>query len=176
RLAEASGYTSTQISRMRNTETDDPKKRQEIPLDMIEASARFFNELPPGFEEMTKWLEDPPGPREVDLVGYVGAGAEAHYYAGGQEGLGSVPAPEGATESTVEVEIRGASLGELFDHWLVFYDDVRSPVTPDLYNQLCVVGLPDERVLIKKIKPSKSRGLFHLVSNTEGTITDVPVS
>jgi hypothetical protein len=58
KLAEATGYTSTQISRMRNLETDDPKKRQEIPLDMIEGAARFFQELPPGFEGMLNWLDD----------------------------------------------------------------------------------------------------------------------
>lgn len=58
RLGEATGYTPTQISRMRNIETDDPKKRQEIPLDMIEGAARFFQELPPGFEGMLSWLDD----------------------------------------------------------------------------------------------------------------------
>jgi hypothetical protein len=57
RLAAASGFNSTQISRMRNLETDDPKKRQEIPLQMIEAAARFFGELPPGFEGMLNWLD-----------------------------------------------------------------------------------------------------------------------
>lgn len=56
-LARASGYTSTQISRMRNLDTEDPKKRQEIPVEMIEAAARFFRELPPGFEGMLNWLD-----------------------------------------------------------------------------------------------------------------------
>ena len=57
-LAEATGFTPTQISRMRNLETDDPKKRQEIPIEMIEGAARFFRELPPGFEGMLNWLDD----------------------------------------------------------------------------------------------------------------------
>lgn len=57
KLAKASGFSGTQISRMRNLETDDPKKRQEIPVEMIEAAARFFRELPPGFEGMLNWLD-----------------------------------------------------------------------------------------------------------------------
>lgn len=175
KLADATGFTATQISRMRNLDTDDPKKRQEIPLDMIRKAATFFNELPPGFEGMTDWLDDPPKRRMVRLVGYVGAGAEGHFYAAGEID-DEVPAPDGVTETTVALEVRGESLGALFDHWLVYYDDVRSPITPDLLGQLCVVGLPDDRVLVKQVRASKSRGLFHLLSNTEGPILDQPVS
>jgi phage repressor protein C with HTH and peptisase S24 domain len=111
--------------------------------------------------------------RTVSLVGYVSAGAEAHFTGGGA--LGQVGAPPWASDSTVAVEIRGESLGTLFDKWLVFYDDVRRPVTPDLIGKLCVVGLEDGRVLIKKLQRSRSRGLFHLVSQTEPPILDVAV-
>lgn len=113
--------------------------------------------------------------RTVPLVGYVGAGAEAHFYASGDGELDQVPAPENATSETVAVEIRGESLGALFEHWLVYYDEVRSPVTPDLHGKLCVVGLPDDRILVKQIKPSRAPGLFHLMSNTEGPILDVQI-
>lgn len=115
-------------------------------------------------------------PKEIPLVGYVGAGAEAHFYANGQGPFDLVPAPEGATENTVAVEVRGESLGPLFDHWLVFYDEVRSPVTPDLIGRLCVVGLADDRVLVKLLKRSRTPGYYHLLSNTEPTITDVEVA
>lgn len=112
---------------------------------------------------------------EVPLVGYVGAGATAHFYASADEGLGTAPAPEGATANTVAVEIRGESLGALFEHWLVYYDEVRSPVTHDMIGRLCVVGLIDERVLVKKIQRSKTPGLYHLLSNTEAPIFDAEV-
>jgi len=111
----------------------------------------------------------------VPLVGFVGAGAEAHYYGAGQELNEFVDAPDGATAATRALEIRGTSLGELFDRWLVFYDDVRSPVTADLHGRLCVVGLPDDRVLVKKLTKSRSPGLFHLLSNTEAPILDAEV-
>lgn len=129
-------------------------------------------------------LEAPPRPAsgesEADqpqvarVVGYVGAGAEAHFYAVAQGELDEVPAPEGATPETVAVEIRGNSLGELFDRWLVFYDQVRSPVTSDLIGRLCVVGLPDDRVLVKKLRRARD-GLFDLHSNTEEPIRGVTV-
>jgi len=112
------------------------------------------------------------GPRKVKLVGYVGAGAAAHYYAGADDLGELVDAPDDANEQTVALEIRGESLGALFESWLVYFDDVRSPVTPDLYNRLCVVGLPDGRVLVKRIRKARTEGLFHLDSNTEPTMND----
>lgn len=110
--------------------------------------------------------------RTVALVGYVGAGAETHFF-GDQGELGRVPAVDGSSESTVAVEIRGDSLGSFFDRWLVYYDDVRRPITADLLGKLCVVGLDDGRILIKKIQRSKAKGLFHLLSQTEAPILDV---
>jgi hypothetical protein len=115
------------------------------------------------------------GERTVPLVGFVGAGAEAHYYDRQQDELDRVPAPDGMSPETVAVEIRGESLGALFDRWLVYYDQVERPVTPELIGKLCVVGLADGRVLIKKIQRSKARGLFHLISNTEAPLTDVAI-
>jgi transcriptional regulator with XRE-family HTH domain len=112
----------------------------------------------------------------VPLVGYVGAGAEAHFYASSDEGLGEVEAPPEATMDTRAAEIRGESLGPLFEGWLVFYDDVRTPVTPDLMGQLCVVGLPNDKVLVKKLRPSRTPGLYHLLSNSEAPMLDQEVA
>lgn len=112
----------------------------------------------------------------VPLVGYVGAGAATHFFAQDSGQLDEVPAYDGASDATVAVEIRGDSLGSFFDRWLVYYDDVRRPVTHDLINKLCVVGLEDGRILIKKIQRSKSRGLFHLLSQTEDPIFDIEIA
>jgi DNA-binding XRE family transcriptional regulator len=111
----------------------------------------------------------------VPVVGYVGAGAQAHFYEDAQGPFDWVAAPEGSTVSTVGVEIRGTSLGPLFDRWTVFYDEVRNPVTADLIGQLCVVGLEDGRVLIKKLLRSATRGRFNLISQNDEPILDVPV-
>jgi len=110
---------------------------------------------------------------KAPLVGYVGAGAVAHFYADGQGPFDEVEAPSDAGEATVAVQIRGDSLGALFDNWLVFYDDVRDPPDDSLVGRMCVCGLSDGRVLIKALKRSPNAGLWHLISNAEAPIYDV---
>lgn len=130
-------------------------------------SAKVYAEA---FGVRAEWLYSGDGPMTattdsgVPLVGYVGAGSEAHFYAS-SDVLDIVPRPEGSTGKTVAQEIRGTSLGPLFERWLIYYDDVRSPVTADLYGRLCVVGLPDDRVLVKLIRPAATPNHFHLLSN-----------
>jgi transcriptional regulator with XRE-family HTH domain len=115
-------------------------------------------------------------PETVPLVGFVGAGAEATLYSEAQGPFGEVPAIEGATEETVAVEIRGGSLGALFDRWLCYYEDRRDPPTRDMMKKLCVVGLEDGRVLVKQLLPSRIDGYFDLLSNNEPPIYEVAVA
>ena len=84
-----------------------------------------------------------------------------------------VEAPDAASASTVAVQIRGHSLGALFDNWLVFYDDVRDPPGDDMIGRMCVCGLADGRVLVKALKRSQVSGMWTLLSNTEPPIYDV---
>lgn len=142
-------------------------------------STRTIEQLAEALETTPQWLMGSDAetlrPSTVPVVGYVQAGAEAVLFSAGQGPFDYVTAPEGSTEHTVAAEIRGTSLGPLFNEWLVFYDDVRSPVTEDLYGALCIVGLPDGKVVVKQIKPSRSPGLYHLVSQTEGMMPDQEV-
>lgn len=129
-----------------------------------------------------KWLFDGTGPRSafkpstVPLVGYVGAGAAAAYFADDQGSFDEVDAPPDANEATVAVEIRGESLGALFDQWVVFYDDKHDPPHEGMIGQLCVCGLEDDRILIKKLVRGQIPGHFTLLSNTEPPIYDVLVA
>lgn len=109
---------------------------------------------------------DAPVRRKVRLVGYVGAGSAAHFYADADDPAEMVEAPDGAKETTVAAEVRGTSLGPAFDRWLVFYDEARFPVTPDLHGQLCVVGLHNGQVLVKILRPAATPERFHLFSNS----------
>ncbi len=113
----------------------------------------------------------------VPIAGYVSAGAEMMLFGEGQSPQGEALAPEGSSDLTVAVEIRGESLGPFFNGWLVFFDDVRSPVTDDIVGRLCVVGLEDGRVLIKRLVRSRSGStLFHLYGQFGDPILDVRVA
>lgn len=180
---EVVGLTATTASKKAGLSEDAIRNlRRAVDSDSRKGvSTKTLTALAPVLLTTPGWLIEGEGPEEaeihptVPIVGYVKAGAEAVLYSEGQGPFGRVPAPEGSTASTVAAEIRGDSLGELFSEWLIYYDDVRSPVTPDLFNRLCVVGLPDGRILVKKIRPSKTPGFYHLDSNTEGTLTDQEV-
>jgi hypothetical protein len=89
--------------------------------------------------------------------------------------VGEVAAPDGATDKTVAVEIRGESLGSFFDRWIAFYDDVRRPVTSDLMGHLCIVRLTDGRTLIKKLKTGTFDNHYTLLSQFEPPMYDQEV-
>jgi phage repressor protein C with HTH and peptisase S24 domain len=127
---------------------------------------------------------DPDGPEpEIEpqvpkarVVGYVGAGSLTHFYDDIAQGdLDEVDRPQGAPDTTVAVQIRGESLGPIFNRWLVFYDDVHRPMTADLIGELCVVGLRDGRVLVKQVQRARREGEYNLISATEKPITDVEI-
>lgn len=112
--------------------------------------------------------------RSFQLVGYVGAGGHAHFFPEEQP-LDEVVLPGDTSENMVAVEIRGDSLGSIFDRWLVLYDDIRRPMAAELLGRLCVLGLDDGRILIKKIQRSRMKGHYHLFSHTEDPILDACV-
>lgn len=110
------------------------------------------------------------------IVGIARAGTEQIEYAKDQGNLGDTDPPEMATEKTVALEVRGSSMGgRIEDGDLVFYEDRREPVTPDLYGRVCVVGCTDGRVVIKRIKPGSKPGHFHLISVSAEPEFDVQV-
>jgi len=166
-LAKAAGVSQKLISQI---EKGDNVATTRLP-EIARVLERQVSDLDANYLDVSQPAQD-----DVPLVGYVGAGAVAHFYGGSQGELGRVPAPDKATADTVAVEVRGGSLGALFENWLVYYDEVRSPVTSDMIGRLCVVGLLDDRVLVKQIKRSKSPGLYHLLSNIEGPILDVEIA
>lgn len=111
---------------------------------------------------------------KVPVVGTVGAGASIERYQSDSHGeLSRVVAPEGASESTVAAEIHGESLGSFFDRWLVFYDEIYDPPAARLAGQLCVCGVADGRVLVKKLKRGTLPGTWTLLSQFEAPIYDV---
>ena len=109
------------------------------------------------------------------MIGYVRAGSEAVILPLIGEELDDVQPPFIANERTRALEIRGDSLGLTFNRWLVFFDDVRSPVSADMIGRLCVLGLSDGRVVVKQVQRGKTPGKFDLIPNQGEPICDVAI-
>jgi hypothetical protein len=161
-LAKFLDVRADAITRMTNT--DPRKESREIRAHELEKMRVFFGDETLDNENL----------ETVPLIGTVGAGAELYPEAAD---MGRVPAPKHPTTNTVAVRINGDSLGPLFNRWLVYYDDVRSPITFDMLNEMCVVGLTDGRVMVKRVRPARTPGFYHLDSNNnEPTINDVEIA
>jgi transcriptional regulator with XRE-family HTH domain len=113
---------------------------------------------------------------DVPLVGFVGPAAQVHFFEKGRSGSRLVRGPVDSSEETVALEVRGDGLGALFDRWLLFYDATERPIKIENLGKPCVVQLPDGSVLVRKVRRSKSRGLYHLLSQTtDDTMLDVAI-
>ena len=119
-------------------------------------------------------FEASPKP-SIPVVGYVGAGAQAHYYAVSEGHLDEIERPELFHEKTVILEIRDDDLGPLFNRWRVFFDEVREPVTPDLFGYLCVVAVSDGRIVLRQVRPGEAEGRYNLVAQVGPPLLNVSV-
>jgi transcriptional regulator with XRE-family HTH domain len=162
-LARALGRSPSAVTDLLNGKRR--LKAEEIPL-IVE----YLGVDPPRFLTGGR---APAQSASVFLIGFVGAGAQAHFYADGRGPFDEVAAPDAGSARTVAVHVRGHSLGALFDNWLIFYDDIRRPPGDELIDRMCVCGLSDGRILIRGIKRSPIRDLWTLVSNVEPPLYDV---
>jgi transcriptional regulator with XRE-family HTH domain len=110
--------------------------------------------------------------RTVRIVGYVAAGAKAHYGNENDEFLGLAAFPRGGNDRTVAVLVRGDSLGPIFDGWLCYYDTRREPVTDDLLGEMCVIGLNSGQIVVKKLLKGRIMGHYDLLSGSGSLLTD----
>jgi hypothetical protein len=157
-LAKALGRAPSAI-------TDLLAGKRELKASEILAVATYLELAPPPLFGVTR------------IVGRAGATPDGEvHFASGQGDFGEAPMPPGATKDTVAVEIFGDSMrGVAPNGWLVYYDELRHPPTPDMMGELCVVGLKDERVLIKYLHRGRGPDLFDLESVSAPTMRDVPV-
>lgn len=109
----------------------------------------------------------------IPIVGYVGAGGQILFDEGqGPFGEAQMP-PGGAMRTTVAVVVKGDSMsGQLEDGWTVYYDSRRGIPGADLLGRLCVIGMTDGRILIKKLLPGRLAGKFDLYSANAGPMLD----
>lgn len=176
------------LNRIKQLRTDRGWSQQRL-AELVGTSNQMIGYLERGERQLTQeWMQRigpalgvapaellPDGQPVVPLVGYVGAGAAMHYYATADNPDEFVPMPPGGNRNTVAVQIRGSSLGSIFDTWLVYYDEIRDPPSYDMLGKLCVVGLPDDSVLVKKLRRGSTPGLYNLESTTEALMEDQDV-
>lgn len=141
-LAERAGTSQPQINRLENGER--------------EMTGRWAIRLSPHLKTFPEVLVF--GDRTVPIVGYIGAASEAHFL---PTELGRARMPMGGDKNTVAVEVRGDSLGPI-ENWIAYYDQRREPPTEDMIGELCVVGLADGQVFVKRLHRAKVEGLYDL--------------
>lgn len=115
-----------------------------------------------------------PSVRTLNVIGYIGAGAEFHGLDGYAKGSGmeDIDAPPGCGPDAVALIIRGDSMFPVYkDADILIYDEKRTDID-SFINQECVCRLADGRTLLKTVE----RGLedFHtLTSFNSPPIRDV---
>jgi hypothetical protein len=123
----------------------------------------LMGQLQPAGNRMDDEVAEEFAPK-LRIIGYVGNGGKAHLYTVGPEDLEEIAVSLPATRSMVGLEIRGTSIGRYLNRWLILYQDLRRPYTAALIGHLCVVGLKDSRVLVKRLQGSRAQGRLDLVS------------
>jgi len=115
---------------------------------------------------------------EVQIVGYVGAGAAIYPYddmAHG-DGFGTVERPPFVKGKAVAVEVRGDSLIPVAeDGWRLIYAGEQTILEDEVLNHLCVVKLVDGRTLVKRLVRGSRPQRYHLVSTNAPLIEDAEV-
>lgn len=109
----------------------------------------------------------------VEVVGYVGAGSEAHFYGEGQGPFGETDMPPVGRSGLFAVVVRGDSMSPTVeDGSTIYYESRREPPTPDMVGRLCVIGLEDGRVLVKKLRQGRTKDRWDLYSPNAPVILD----
>jgi hypothetical protein len=104
-------------------------------------------------------------PAEVSILGLVGAGPEGEIQFSDGPPLGTAPFPPGGSDLSVAVEVRGNSMRPLVQEgWLVYYEDRRGALTPEMFGQPCIIGLASGHTVFKTPYPGSKKGLFNLES------------
>lgn len=119
------------------------------------------------------WLYDAAGamrplaePGFVPIVGMVGANPDGVVlFATGQEPTDLAPIPPGGTEKAAALRVAGHSMrGVADDGALIYFEDQRTPPTPDMLGHVVVVEIDTDEVLVKRLLRGSRPGLYDLES------------
>ena len=107
-----------------------------------------------------EWLYDAAGPMRpgaepgyAPIVGMVGANPDGVVlFALGQESTDLAPIPPGGTEKAAALRVAGHSMrGVADDGALIYFEDQRTPPTPDMLGHVVVVETDTDEVLVKRL-------------------------
>lgn len=165
KLGKEIGMTQTAIAEIEGGKVKRPGKLMEIAA-ALKTTEKWLLHGPMDIrsEDVADDMDGPEA-RMLKVMGYVGAGTDAHFYSVSHEFLDEIEARPTDPPNAGALRILGDSLGPMFDRWYVVYDDVRQPVTEDLIGKPCVLWLADGRVLVKKLERGPNG--FRLVSNSD---------
>ena len=110
----------------------------------------------------------------VPIIGMVGADPSGRVLmTEGQMGQDSVPLPPGGTADAVALEVAGHSMrGVADDGGLVYFEDQRTPPSPDMLGHVVICQTEDGQVLMKRLLKGSERGLYDLESLAGPTLED----
>jgi SOS-response transcriptional repressor LexA len=136
-------------------------------------SYRRAKEYAAAFGVRPEWLYDAAGAMRpaaaegfVPIIGRVGANPEGLVlFATGQEPGDLAPLPPGGGEQAVALRVVGHSMrGVADDGALIYFEDQRTPPTPDMLGHVVVVETDTDEVLVKRLLRGSRSGVFDLES------------
>jgi transcriptional regulator with XRE-family HTH domain len=136
-------------------------------------SYRKAKEYAAAFDVRPEWLYDAAGAMRpvkeggfAPVIGRVGANPEGNVlFADGQEAGDLAPIPPGGTEQAVALRVVGHSMrGVADDGALIYFEDQRTPPTPDMLGHVVVVELDTGEVLVKRLLRGSAGGRYDLES------------
>jgi hypothetical protein len=120
-----------------------------------------------------EWLYDAAGPMRaglldgmVPIIGRVGANPEGTVlFATGHDAGDLAPIPPGGTDNAVALQVVGHSMhGFADDGALIYFEDQRTPPTPDMLGHVVIVEIDTDEVLVKRLLRGSEPGRFDLES------------
>ncbi|MFP5447494.1 MAG: S24 family peptidase [Alphaproteobacteria bacterium] len=136
-------------------------------------SYRKAKDYAAAFGVSAEWLYDAAGPVRasalagyVPILGRVGANPEGVVlFATGQEAGDLAPIPPGGTDKAAALRVVGHSMRGLADDGaLIYFEDQRTPPTPDMLGHVVVVEIDTDEVLVKRLLRGSRSGLYDLES------------
>lgn len=136
-------------------------------------SYRKAKDYAAAFGVSPEWLYDAAGPVRasalagyVPILGRVGANPEGVVlFATGQDAGDLAPIPPGGTDKAAALRVVGHSMRGLADDGaLIYFEDQRTPPTPDMLGHVVVVEIDTDEVLVKRLLRGSRAGLFDLES------------